>query len=251
MELRDGRLIWVPFTEVEDDIRRAEEVPKDLLMRFIRLAEADAEQIREFAERWGPLWICKHELPYTHAAEPLFPAADFRYWCKPQRTKSGEFWEPISVWRYFARQAKSALRITGRLHQNKVGLRDDWNVIYEPDSDGKGNGHGSDIGDDKFSLTMVVNQWLELGNVRPKFRWWGEHMAVSFDGHLFSTLACQLMMVISRTKGLGICSACGEPFVPEKRRPKAEQRNYCKDCGRRAACRDAQRARRRRLKERA
>jgi hypothetical protein len=69
------------------------------------------------------------------------------------------------------------------------------------------------------------------------------------QGHLslFGALVFQLMAAVTGT-GFATCSACGKPFVP-RRRPRVDQRHYCRECGRRAAVRDAKLARRRRLEE--
>ena len=120
-----------------------------------------------------------------------------------------------------------------------------------------------------FDISVAVNGWLELGHVLPLFSWggtgpalvtlgarvswfnresqaeWLPNMPLLQGTSLFGALAVQLLMAVSRTGGLAICSGCGAPYVP-KRRPNPRRRRYCPQCGLKAAWRDAQAAQRRR-----
>ena len=55
---------------------------------------------------------------------------------------------------------------------------------------------------------------------------------------LFGALTVQ-MLAASTGSALAICSACGRAFVPKRRQPAYGRRRYCRNCGRRAATRDA------------
>src|SRR5919199_5738178 len=38
-----------------------------LLEDFLKLERASDEAVLRYAQRWGPLWLCGHQLPYKHA----------------------------------------------------------------------------------------------------------------------------------------------------------------------------------------
>lgn len=223
----------------------------DVLLQFIRLHNAPPEAILFFARKWGVLGICKHSRPASHNPE-LINRPKSRPPCEPLRMSGDLYGEPLEMWRRYSRQARAILKIAARLHQDRRGSDKDWDTVYESEPSDQRVDHMGEIGVDRMMLTFVINQWLELGNVRPRFRWFENKISVAYDCTLFSIIAMQLMLVISRTKGIGVCSSCGEPFIPQKRRPKVDQRNYCRDpeCGRTAACRDAKRDQRQRQRAR-
>lgn len=247
------RLVWTEpeifnFTYQRAKLRGTFQHDPELLFKFVKLADASPEEILHFARRWGVLRICEHGCPSTHNPPPTYRPKD-RYWCEPLRVPRGRYYEPIVYWHFYSRQALAMLRIAANLHMGKLSRPEDWDAIYAPHSDGKGNGHGRDIGLDRHVLNFMVNHWLELGNVRPTFDWDADGTLVSLDLELFGTLAIQLLMTVSRSRGLGLCSSCGLPFIPGKRRPQAGKRNYCQGCRKRGAWRDAKADQRRRERE--
>lgn len=252
IELIGDRLVWSVkeeflHDEISNALLRKKRSDPELLSRFTKLADAPPSRILKFARRWGVLGICKHLVPYTHNRPPLF-RGEKRFWCTPTRNEDGKFWEPIDAWHAYSRQMQSMLRVAANLHQGRPGEVKDWNIIYDLGPTGDGDGLGRYVNSDRHFFTLIVNFWIKVGSVRPNFSWSGDAAFVSFDTHLFGALVGQLLTLVSRTKGLGFCSGCGDPFIPVRRRPKADQRNYCVTCGRKAAWRDAQRDRRRRLK---
>src|SRR5947209_4956390 len=252
IKLSGDMLVWrvrevFLHDEISNALLRKKPSDPELLVRFTKLADAPPAEILKFARKWGVLGICKHLLPYTHNPPPLF-RGEKRFWCTPMRNEDREFWEPIDAWHVYSRQMQSMLRIAANLHQDRPGELNDWNILYDLGPAGNGCGQGLYLIDDRHMLAVLVNFWIKVGNVRPTFSWSGDTTFVSFDTHLFGALVGQLLTFVSRTKGLGVCSGCGDTFIPVRRRPKADQRNYCVKCGRKAAWRDAQRDRRRRLK---
>jgi hypothetical protein len=253
LRLAGRKLVWTEpdvFNFAHLRVRVQGSLPHDpeLLFKFVKLAHASPEEILQFARRWGVLRICEHGCPYTHNPPPTREPKD-KYWCEPMRNWCGRYYEPIGAWHFYSRQALAMLKIAANLHMGNFGRAEDWDAFYSPHSDGNGNGHGRDIGLDKFALTSLVNHWLELGNVGPTFDWGDDGPMVSLDLELFGVLASQLLMTINRTRGIGICSSCGLPFIPINRRPQAGRRNYCQSCRKRGAWRDAKAAQRRREKE--
>lgn len=270
-----GRLIWSGLN-LDNRILPG----PGLLSGFLKLGHAQPGAIKGFAEQWGVLELCQHDLPSLHS-----PA------CRP-RGKRGEFqWEPIDAWRYYARQAVALLNIAARLHGDKPGSVEDWNTIYErplrylPQQLGElemvcemiGLGPIPDhrrlvisvggvqlvarpiqmerkrdevLAGQRFVLAAILNYgWLDMGGVRPAFQWAGSPRVALLSRNLFGALAANLIFAIARTQGLAMCTACGTPFIPS-RRPVPGRRSYCPSCGRQAATRDASRAYRQRLRNR-
>jgi hypothetical protein len=253
IRLIDDCLIWTAEWDLASNsvldymVSERKNPEPELLFKFIKLVDAPPADVLEFANKWGVLGICKHDLPYMHTPPPLLKIP-IKFWCTPRQNKNGEYWESVKVWHYYARHALAMVRIAANLHRDRLGEIEDWNTIGWSDADDFW-APGHSVNNDRIYLATQVNFWLEIGNVRPRFKWRDNLTTISFDAHLFGVLASQLLLLICRTKGLGFCSNCGDPFVPVNRRPKEGQRNYCAMCGRKAALRDAQRDRRRRLKE--
>ncbi len=93
-------------------------------------------------------------------------------------------------------------------------------------------------------IINAVDRWLELGRVRPFCVLRGKTLTVRFGGGpgggLFAALALQLLIAVTGTRGLAICTACTRPYAP-KRRPNPNRRNYCQKCAHKTAVRDATR----------
>lgn len=111
---------------------------------------------------------------------------------------------------------------------------------------------GADVGMSiaRNDLVSAVQNWLQLGAVAPVFTWPSTGPDVLMGGSgVFAAIGVQIMMAISRSGGLAICSACGRAYVPH-RRLAANRRHYCEDCTSTGApVRDAAAAYRKRKKE--
>jgi hypothetical protein len=250
IDLEDYVITWRWGETPEDDRDRSPSKPPNLLMEFTRLADPKSgdKAILAFARKWGVLEICRHGLPCSHHhLQEYFMPHD---WCGPLRYTDGErrYYESTLRWKYFAEQARALLSVAVLLRQGKPGRKEDWKVIFKrkPEEVWHPKFHGEDYDIDKRLLIYLVNRWLALGNVRPILKSDGEREFITFDTNLFGVLATQLMMVVCRTSGLGICSGCGMLYTPRRRQPKFGQRNYCQECGKKAAWRDAKAAERRR-----
>src|ERR1035438_536515 len=106
--------------------RQLRTVDRSMLSDFLRLAEAQDDDVYRFSVKWGALGLCQHGLPYWHSAA-----------CS-QRNSSGNIRsEKVEDWRTMAAAFKSLINISGELNQGRTGLIDDWRFadrrLSEPD----------------------------------------------------------------------------------------------------------------------
>lgn len=207
-----------------------------LLDQFVQLSDVSDERILAYARRWGLLILCEqHHLPIGHNQPLRFaaPMSAAGASCNLQRRASDySYLEATEDWRHFARQARALISIAARLHGRQLGAAADWALVYERTGREGPPGQGI-LEAERFALTLVVNEWLVLGSVRPQFHWDSGRTTMPAitlgGGGLFGALAVQLMLAVSMTDGLALCSACGAPFVPT-RRPRPDERHYCPTC---------------------
>jgi hypothetical protein len=263
VEIEGDKLVW---SDARRNVPKTVEPSPNLFEAFLTLADAPAETIRYYAQRWGVLGICKHDLPRCHEGGTLAALA-----CplKEERStsKSVSGAESLDAWRRYAKKGRSIVDFAARLHLNKTVKEEKlwWGAMgmFSP----------SCLSDWQAQTALVaasVNGWLATGGVRPTLVWEKSGTSVVLgsprypllkpDGGTFSlaslvhgttlfpVLAVQLMMTVSRSAGLAICSNCGAAYCP-KRRPNPSRRRYCEDCGRNAAWRDAQQTRRAKKRE--
>jgi hypothetical protein len=207
---------------------------------FIKLANASDEQIRDYAREWGVLEICEHGYPRTHNGLTWPRAWSTQNWCNPLKHKDGmrqcyeEGWEPTDRWRYFASQAGAILKIAARVNQGSVALAHDWKLVYQEylqEFDSSPNKlDPQDVLDNRRLISFAVNDWLQLGAVRPQFVWKAKSPKLEVGGPtLFGHLAVQLTLVVSQTGAVLFCSHCANPYQP-RRQPNPNRRNFCKTC---------------------
>src|SRR5262249_43694631 len=140
----DGdRLVW--RGRDGDRLSRFVRPGDGLLREFVSLTrDRSGERILTFARSWGVLDICQHGLPWSHAPgsgllanlpvlPDQFPAPEFRRACFPLgfTVNSGGGWEPVEVWRAFARQATVLLDVAARLHLGKPVHAEHWDQVSE------------------------------------------------------------------------------------------------------------------------
>jgi hypothetical protein len=126
---------------------------------FVGLADLPAsefgQRVKEYAERWGVLELCRHELPCCHpgdyldsqwpqesldhcalarrklrnppgkAQQPMLPPAPRR---KP-RTQESYFVERLSSWRFWASQAKMLLNVAAKTYRNEPITPQEWAIL--------------------------------------------------------------------------------------------------------------------------
>jgi transposase-like protein len=249
IDLDGDRLVWTQ--EPSRLIRPQTGGFQGLFEKFIELGDASAQKILAYARHWGMLELCEHDFPANHPQgcwpvnPPLFSERVIKYpagfavrvtACAARGSFEGQRWEPVESWRLWARRARATLNVAAQLHRGKIGEEEDWRVTegaeeipYFPEDWPMPKGVEEGWG----RLIYYLNHWLWFTRVRPRLEWdQGRPVVTLGGGQLFGTLAVQLMLAISRTDGLEVCSGCGLGYIPH-RRPKAEQRHYCLECRKR------------------
>lgn len=208
IELEGERLIWARSYGESGTIR---DPAPGMLAEFVRLSDAPAQAILDYARRWGVLFICKHGVPASHnQAQPVFPGFPRHLGgCKPlgwsvtavpgwtttgppnwhvaaEEPEVAHGWEPLERWRYFAGYARMILDVAVKLHRSEhVPFKtwSDYELWYWP-GPGEEDGGVVTIGDivEGIGLTWRwedprrhfaehVNAWLRLGGVVPHLDW--------------------------------------------------------------------------------
>lgn len=222
VELSSGWLLYVYGTNELADNDQWRIPERKTLLAFTKLADAKDEQLRAFASEWGRLGVGTPER---------------------QGDDRGPFREAVDLWRHRAAEAKALLRIGAQLHDEKLAAQADWAAAF-PDQ----HPLPEHLAEQRARLADRVSAWLDEGKVQPRFSWVGPAPRLQFSSpHLLGALAVLLMELVSRRETVVICMSCGRPYLPS-RRPRADHRHYCPDCGAKAARRDAKREERRKAK---
>jgi hypothetical protein len=249
-----------------DAARRSVAVPRDLLLRFTKLADAEPSEILAFAARYGMLRLCaSHGLPRLHRHPQL---RSFHPVCDGYGTTDDKdrrwFRDSIERWRYFARQALFSLELATAIRSRKPVPRD-WRsrlLAGRPFEHFAGKTRARLIegceGDTAMQLRLLEDNspiegaklpnatkerehaWEGVVGIAESWRVWADvelittvqrpgHARLSIGGiPLFGALAMQLTSALSSV-GFALCGACGNSFQPE-RMPRAGETNYCPAC---------------------
>jgi transposase-like protein len=250
----EGRIEWT-YDQEPRDPPGVVPGPK-LLTEFVRLAEGPDAQIVEFVRRWGPLGLCKHELPASHNPWGQHPGCVVR--SMPTDSQGVRwYWEPITSVRAWAREARELIDLAANTHQGVLVNLRGWTehgrrwekTRFLFGRSGRDLFARRTLDNQRYVLGQLVHEWLEIGRVQPFWRLRPRASSIVLGGFgVFGALAAQLLFVVSRTKGFSVCASCGRPFSP-KRRPILTRSSYCGRCGLRAAQKEASKNYRRRVGE--
>ena len=223
MEAED--LVWAEFDPERPDAWPEEVHPTGALDAFVRIKRHS--HILKFAKRWGPLRLCAgHGVPHGHDGG-----------CLPARR------EPLVRWYYYVEQASLILRIASLLRGGRPVSREAWSAMFvteaehRPVTEGVNDlldalaGDSSQIGS-RFYLANVIDEWLQMGSVRPRFTWTNGQTTpeLTLTSGTFGVLAVQLMVAASGASGLCVCDGCGDDYMRQGRMPQRGRRNYCERC---------------------
>jgi hypothetical protein len=234
-------------------------VPSDLLERFLSLGTH--ESILRFARRYGPLGAFGRVHPYVVGDKAPWS------WSFLKRAEQGqEYAESVRTWLRFKDHLSCMLALAADWRDNRIPDADVLRRATELDI------VGSDQLD-RLTQGPTMTRRREIGrlltwgacrlarqlNLRPGLRFdpASTHVDLVFQDYgevmpgagisLMGALSVQFFAAMSGS-GFAVCSACGSAFVP-RRRPAADRRRYCAQCGRKAALRDAKAEYRRTLRE--
>jgi hypothetical protein len=212
-----------------------------VLTRFMELADASDEKILAYAIQYGRLGLCKHgELQHLATDWPD---------CM-QSGLGGKFVEPLRRWREHAKRARALLNAIAQF--SKRGVVSDVTLIALNENLGRSAAALEEIRREGWSsIGLQVQIWLRAFRVRPELLYdrGGKRFHIRLRGRpgLGSALAMQFMILVGQSKGFAICASCARPFPP-KRQVSPSRESYCGKCGIRAAWRDAQRRRRKKIR---
>lgn len=225
-----------------------------MLDAFVRFQSS--EDIPPFAVRFGTLQLCAHGLPISHTSRFVSLWGDDKQYADrhPGCLPDGDWIpEPVDRWMDFSNAARALLNIAAAIHSGSPLRREDWAAAYKAflvDQDDLPKDGAWELEhplqESALMLSDFVNEWLAMGDVRPRLEWELGDPQIEFKTSTFGAIGVQLMQAVTRVHGLTLCSSCGRPYLRQGRKAPAGRRNYCPDCGSGAALRDAQRAHRNR-----
>lgn len=221
--IHNGFLTWTWYRNERRGGRRTPELqtaPPQLYLAFAGLAQASDEDIRSFAERWGPL---------NHGAREE---------------------EKVDDWRRYARLAQALMRFTAQVISGSNGKEEDWRVICQ----------STPVQDlelqeltDQGQMAIVaaaVNIWFDKAREHGILTMLGGDLQVRpHASGLFGFLITQIAHVIARSDQMAVCAGCHNPFPPVRPITRGT-REYCGRCRKaKVPQRDASRDWRSRAKE--
>ncbi len=222
---------WPTRNLTEDEI-------SGMLQAFVPLADArSTNRFVDFANRFGGLSLCdQHGLPFAHEDND---DCQLRYS------------EKISHWRNLAKMVRSALNIASVLQRSdtspeqppQLGSDADWRVLDplihdEVLAD-------QDLPEAKAWLAYYVSNFLAWTGASVQLLWEEPTPQVQIAAwSSFAHIALQLMYFIPGGAQFATCHECRDLYLP-KRKPRADQNNYCRVCrGKGVPDRDSKRRRR-------
>ncbi len=122
---------WPCLVFSTDPPHRTARPDPGLLEGFLKLHQGTEEAILRYAKRWGPLWLCGHQLPFRHSstAQCSLDTLDWPVDGVDDEEQVGWCVEGTENWRSVSRQAAAMVRIARQLHNGVLGRREDWSVL--------------------------------------------------------------------------------------------------------------------------
>jgi hypothetical protein len=225
--IHNGFLTWTWYRNERYGSRRSPELqtaPPQLCFAFAGLAQASDEDIRSFAEQWGPL--------NRHRREA----------------------ERVDHWRRYARLAQALMRFTAQVISGGHGEQEDWRVICRVISQFPEvrslELQGLTDQEQMAIVAAAVNIWFDQAREHGILTMLGGDLQVRpHASGLFGVLITQIAHVIARSDQTAVCAGCRYPFKPERPITRGT-REYCEPCRKKKRPqRDASRDWRRRAKE--
>lgn len=161
---------------------------------------------------------------------------------------AGVAFERVDAWIALARYADAIVSTAGSLHQGKRQDALAWHILTHCNVDLNAGGRIDNRDESfwenaptgapanyqkwegRFNLTLAVNIWLSLADVRPVYDWWpDDNPGLKFRGGTFGVLALQLATAVAGAVDWLQCDGCGRWYDRTGRRPKRGQLNFHSD----------------------
>jgi len=201
-----------------------------LKLSFEEIKEKDLYKVRDFVIKWGPLWICRNPKD-EH---------DNCYWSIQgtiNRPESPCFWAPVEEVTEFVREAweaKSVLDAAAKLFENKPVPDNIWRKMGFA-----GTESVVELRLQRFFVASTVNGRLsKLGGPSTWLKWENDQkpsLQISSGKGFLNAVWIQVAQRLSGSKNIYQCDGCGEFYIRTGRKPQKGRKNYCKNCGERAA----------------
>lgn len=194
--------------------------PQGAIFNFIKLADqpASSEQFLKFAQRWGVLCFCEHNMVASHSLR-CFPLCDEPTYTDLRKSlekeagmrKAGRkmmfagmdvwFKEPLSLWIKYAGSMRAVIRIFMHLRGDLPSdtLEDDWNILRQlPNPSGDDGSvprveeferlanepiHLATFAIQASALAIILNDWIMECNLVPHIGWYYKNLDVP-ESHL-------------------------------------------------------------------
>lgn len=245
----DGaRIAWTRGSLQPAAVRKSD---RRMIERFAKLGPgpnrrpASPERIAKFAEQYGILGLCSHGQP-RHERGPL--GADGQPVHGPGEDSCSKIAlsESVAHWHAWAARSAAILTIAAGLVRDNRPTVEQWRAVGEGEPPWLywPARRPPNIYSERVMLARAVDRWVELGGVRVRADLGpeGQVVPVLAGEGLFGALGMQLLLAVSRSGDLALCTKCLGAFAPVDRR-----RRLCDDCAdknKRKVEKDRQRAKR-------
>ena len=164
--------------------------------------------------------------------------------------------EPLETWYYHAQRARALLNWAAAnandpprpgTYADHVSAMGRWPLggpIVELVTVAGSERGWSEVARDQLMLRLLVNQWLDLGGVKPAIDPFPGASATILlsSSTAYGVIGTQLATAISRAREIWTCTMCGFPYFRGSRKPNPGQRNICgREVCRRGAARERKR----------
>jgi hypothetical protein len=228
LALEGDRLYWEWWTPDHRGHTRERDAT-GALDAFLRIQ--NGRDVLRFAQRYGHLMLCRDGVPASHHRPPLGEPPG---WCPPLGAEEGRNWEPVDRWLYYVRRANALVRVAAALHGGELGQESDWRILSEHAALPRESLHTR-----RSHLAAAIWGWLDLARVQPGLTWdtHPPELRLWSGAGTFGVLGVQLLIAVSQSHGLAVCTSCSRPYLREQRAVQAGRGNYCPACGERGGAR--------------
>jgi hypothetical protein len=201
-----------------------EEKPTDAVL------EREAPKVQRFVERWGPLWRCMRP---SHSALWVGRCYWEPGWLR-QRTENCRWYpaEEVSAFLQEAQRAKAVLEAAKHLQKGCV--------IPEPIKQHLVHWRRSRLRtvEQQYHLVSSTIHYYLWGGPWVQFDWRPgalPKLDIVTETGFIHVVWMHIAQLLCNVRGFAQCDGCGAMYAREQRKPRADQRNFCPDCGTKAS----------------